>query len=159
MISIEIYRIFAQSRIYVRRDSWIEIANDSVVWHIDNKNKNDFINDKWLSKYNAKKEGKYVEWYQFNDPFNTIIDGLSGDGKRANKSGIGATVRIKVGDNIMTRHVESATGEGNQNDLTLHFGFGELKADSISAEVTWPGNYKQTAHGLNLNATHTIHLN
>ena len=40
MISIEIYRIFAQSRIYVRRDSWIEIANDSVVWHIDNKNKN-----------------------------------------------------------------------------------------------------------------------
>lgn len=84
---------------------------------------------------------------------------LSGDGKRANKSGIGATVRIKVGDNIMTRHVESGTGEGNQNDLTLHFGFGELKADSISAEVTWPGNYKQTAHGLNLNATHTIHLN
>ena len=28
-----------------------------------------------------KKEGHYVEWYQFNDPFNTIIDGLSGDGK------------------------------------------------------------------------------
>ena len=48
---------------------------------IDNKNKSDFINDKWLSKYSAKKEGKYVEWYQFNDPFNTIIDGLSGDGK------------------------------------------------------------------------------
>ena len=48
---------------------------------IDNKNKNDFINDKWLSEYNAKEEGQYVQWYQFNDPFNTIIDGLSGDGK------------------------------------------------------------------------------
>ena len=48
---------------------------------IDNKNKNDFINDNWLSNYNVKEEGQYVEWYQFNDPFNTIIDGLSGDGK------------------------------------------------------------------------------
>ena len=30
---------------------------------------------------NAKERGHYVEWYQFNEPFNTIIDGLSGDGK------------------------------------------------------------------------------
>ena len=84
---------------------------------------------------------------------------LSGDGKRANKAGIGSTVRIKVGNDIITRHVESGTGEGNQNDLTLHFGFGELEAESISAEVTWPGNYKQTTPGLNLNTAHTIELN
>ena len=84
---------------------------------------------------------------------------LLGDGKKVNTSGIGSIVRIKVGDDIITRHVESGTGEGNQNDLTLHFGFGELEADSVSAEVTWPGNYKQTTSGLRLNTTHTIDLN
>ena len=83
---------------------------------------------------------------------------LSGDGKKANRAGIGAIVRIKAGDKVITRHVESGTGEGNQNDLTLHFGFGDLKADTVSAEVTWPGNYKQTVDGLQLNATHTIPL-
>ncbi len=83
---------------------------------------------------------------------------LVGDGKKANRSGIGATVRIRAGDQIITRHVESGTGEGNQNDLTLHFGFGDLKADLISAEVTWPGNYKQIVDGLNLDATHNLPL-
>ena len=81
---------------------------------------------------------------------------LSGDGKKTSKSGIGSVVRIKVGDELITRHVASGTGEGNQNDLTLHFGVGELKADAVSAEVTWPGNYKQTVDGLKLNAAHTI---
>ena len=33
------------------------------------------------AEYDAKEEGQYVEWYQFNDPFKTIIDGLSGIGK------------------------------------------------------------------------------
>jgi len=81
---------------------------------------------------------------------------LAGDGKKANRSGIGAIVRITVGDQIITRHIESGTGEGNQNDLTLHFGFGELKADTVTAEVTWPGNYKQIVDGLKLNQRHTL---
>jgi hypothetical protein len=84
---------------------------------------------------------------------------LAGDGTKVNTAGIGATVRIKVGDRIITRHIESGTGEGNQNDLTLHFGFGELDADTVSAEVTWPGNYKQTKNGLKLNTTHRIEMN
>ena len=48
---------------------------------IDNKNKNDFINDSWLDEYEPKERGEYIEWYQFNNPFKTIIDGLSGNGK------------------------------------------------------------------------------
>jgi len=48
---------------------------------IDNKNNNDFINNAWLKKQKPKKSGNYVKWYQFNDPFKTIIDGLSGNGK------------------------------------------------------------------------------
>ena len=76
----------------------------------------------------------------------------------ARESGIGAIVRIKVGDEIITRHVESGTGEGNQNDLMLHFGFGELNADTVDAEVTWPGNYRQAVDVLKLNATHDISM-
>ena len=83
---------------------------------------------------------------------------LAGDGKKANRSGIGATVRITIGDQIITRHIESGTGEGNQNDLTLHFGFGDLKADMVTAEVIWPGNHKQIVDGLNVNTRHTLHL-
>ena len=32
-------------------------------------------------EYKPKEKGKYIEWYQFKNPFRTIIDGLSGDGK------------------------------------------------------------------------------
>ena len=42
----------------------------------------------------------------------------------------------------MTRQVEGATGSGNQNDLTLHFGLGDYSG-SVSLEVTWPGGTTQ----------------
>lgn len=83
---------------------------------------------------------------------------LAGDGKKANRSGIGATVRITIGDQIITRHIESGTGEGNQNDLTLHFGLGDLKTDMVTAEVIWPGNHKQIVDGLDVNTRHTLQL-
>ena len=48
---------------------------------IDIKNKNDFVNDSWLDRFEIKEQGHYVEWYQFEKPFKTIINGLSGNGK------------------------------------------------------------------------------
>jgi len=48
---------------------------------IDNKNKDDFINDTWLSEFKINREGEFIDWYQFKNPFKTIIDGLSGKGK------------------------------------------------------------------------------
>ena len=48
---------------------------------IDDKNKNDFINDFWLDQYTPKEKGEFINWYQFNYSFKTIIDGLSGNGK------------------------------------------------------------------------------
>ena len=60
-----------------------------------------------------------------------------------NRSAVGTQVRIKVGDRILTRQVEAGTGEGNQNDLTLHFGLGELK-EPVDLDVLWPGGKKQS---------------
>ena len=73
-----------------------------------------------------------------------------------NRSVIGAIARLKIGGKVLTRQVESGTGEGNQNDLRLHFGLGEFKEKTISVEVTWPGNKKQTFDGLKVNAIHTL---
>lgn len=65
---------------------------------------------------------------------------LKGDG--VNAFAIGAQVRVLTGDRRMTRQVEGGTGEGNQNDLTLHFGLGSQK-EPVEIEVRWPDGTKQ----------------
>jgi len=54
-----------------------------------------------------------------------------------NRSAIGAQARIQLGSKILTRQVEGATGWGNQNDKTLHFGLG-AETGPVTVEVTWP---------------------
>lgn len=68
---------------------------------------------------------------------------LEGDGKKVNRSAIGAQVRVKTPDGTLTRQVEAGTGEGNQNDLRLHFGLGDRR-DRVDVEVLWPGGKKQS---------------
>ena len=62
---------------------------------------------------------------------------LAGDGQRVNRSAIGAQVRIKLASATLTRQVEAGTGQGNQNDLTLHFGLGNHNAP-VDLEIFWP---------------------
>ncbi|MBD3293303.1 MAG: hypothetical protein GF393_10290 [Armatimonadia bacterium] len=63
---------------------------------------------------------------------------LRGDG-----SAVGAVARVQMGERALTRHVESSTGEGNQNEMTLHFGLGEYEGP-VTVEITWPGGETQT---------------
>jgi len=72
---------------------------------------------------------------------------LTGDGLTVNRAAIGAQVRIMLPDKILTRQVEAGTGEGNQNDLTLHFGLGRHSAP-VNLEVFWPGKKVQTFRGV-----------
>ena len=60
-----------------------------------------------------------------------------------NAFGFGATVRIDIGSKIVTRHVESGQGQGNQNDLTMHFGLGNT-VGPVDVEVSWPGGVTRT---------------
>lgn len=53
-------------------------------------------------------------------------------------SAMGAVARVRMGERTLTRHVESSTGEGNQSEMTLHFGLGD-EAGPVTVEVTWPG--------------------
>tara|TARA_B100000809_G_scaffold181022_1_gene178715 strand:- start:413 stop:1072 length:660 start_codon:yes stop_codon:yes gene_type:complete len=69
---------------------------------------------------------------------------LQGDSKQVNSCAIGARVRIKLGDKTLTRQVEGGgVGQGNQNDLTLHFGLGE-HATEVRHTVTWTNGQTQT---------------
>jgi hypothetical protein len=80
---------------------------------------------------------------------------LIGDGKAINKLAIGAQVRISVGEKTLTRQVEAGTGEGNQNDLVLHFGLGKEKGE-ITLQVVWPGGKRQTLKGVKPNQRITV---
>ena len=59
-------------------------------------------------------------------------------GKAPNTSSIGAKVIVDCGAKKYIRQVEASTGEGNQNDLTLHFGLGEYDGQ-VAVKVSWPG--------------------
>lgn len=69
---------------------------------------------------------------------------LAGDGKKVNRDAIGTQVRIRLGDQALTRQVEGATGEGNQNGLTLHFGLGSWNRP-VAVEVRWPDGTRQAS--------------
>ncbi|MBS1725527.1 MAG: CRTAC1 family protein [Armatimonadetes bacterium] len=110
----------------------------------------DFRNDGRLGLCTAGKlfanEGDAHQWIDVR---------LEGDGKRINRSAIGAQVRIKLKNKTLTRQVEAGTGEGNQNDLRLHFGLGDLHG-KVDLQITWPGGRKQTVRGQRTNQIVTV---
>ena len=80
---------------------------------------------------------------------------LIGDGQTINRLAIGAQVRIKAGDKTITRQVEAGTGEGNQSEMTLHFGLGDHQGP-VNLEVFWPDRTKQTMTGVETNRLLTV---
>jgi len=65
------------------------------------------------------------------------------EGVKANRSALGARVRVTSGDLVQTGEVRSGGSYISQSDLRLHFGLGAAKTvDKI--EITWPGGAKQT---------------
>ena len=72
---------------------------------------------------------------------------LIGDGTTVNSAAIGTEVRITINGKTMTRQVEGGTGEGNQNDLTLHFGLGSYSG-LLELEITSPTGAVRTITGV-----------
>jgi hypothetical protein len=79
---------------------------------------------------------------------------LQGDGTNVNSAAIGTSARITIGGQTMTRQVEGGTGEGNQNDLTLHFGLGS-HSGPVDVDITWADGSSQTLKGLAVDNTYT----
>ncbi|MDD2598472.1 MAG: CRTAC1 family protein [Kiritimatiellae bacterium] len=72
---------------------------------------------------------------------------LEGDGKHINRAAIGAQVRIGWKGKVLTRQVEGGTGQGNQNDLRLHFGLGD-QTEPVTIDIVWPNGAKQRVENL-----------
>jgi hypothetical protein len=63
---------------------------------------------------------------------------LEGDGRRTNRSAIGAEVTLEAGGKVWRQQVAGARGYLSQSELTLTFGLGALvKIDRVT--VRWPG--------------------
>ena len=98
----------------------------------------DFDNDGDLD---LAANGKLFE--NKGNPNHWLKVNLRGDGKKINRNAIGAQVRIKTNSNTLTRQVEAGTGQGNQNEFTLHFGLNNHK-DPVQLEIFWPNGTTQT---------------
>lgn len=71
-------------------------------------------------------------------------------GTKSNRQGIGATVRIVVGDTVQTRQIGSQGSYLSQNSLIETFGLGSAaRADTV--EVHWPNNTRVTRVGVSAN--------
>jgi hypothetical protein len=74
-------------------------------------------------------------------PSNHWIE-LKLEGVKANRSAIGARVRVTAGPLVQTAEVRSGGSYLSQSDLRLHFGLGAaLKIDKV--EIAWPGGRTQ----------------
>ena len=64
-------------------------------------------------------------------------------GTRANRDGLGASLRLTLGSGrSLVRHATTAVGYGGSSDRRVHFGLGgESRVERL--EVTWPGGRVQ----------------
>ena len=71
-------------------------------------------------------------------------------GTKSNRQGIGATVRVVVGDTTQTRQIGSQGSYLSQNSLIETFGLGSFaRADTV--EVRWPSGTRVTRAGVSAN--------
>ena len=61
-------------------------------------------------------------------------------GSGSNRDGIGALLRLSVGDRVLLREVKAGSGYLGQNDLRVHFGMGDA-ATATRLEIVWPGGH------------------
>ncbi|MGZ0710040.1 CRTAC1 family protein [Coraliomargarita sp. W4R53] len=98
----------------------------------------DYNNDGFMDLFIAgslfENQGNNYNWLKVK---------LRGDGSEINRSAIGAQVRIQLGEETLSRQVETGTGTGNQNDLILHFGLGQHEGP-FDLEIFWPDGSQST---------------
>lgn len=80
---------------------------------------------------------------------------LEGDGNTVNRSAVGAQVRLQLPNQLLTRNIEAGTGEGNQNDLLLHFGLGD-HPKPVHLDILWPNGKNQIVENAEIDRSITI---
>ncbi|MCX7837243.1 MAG: FG-GAP-like repeat-containing protein [candidate division WOR-3 bacterium] len=70
-------------------------------------------------------------------------------GKKSNKNGIGARVKIKIGKKILLREVNCGKGTTSQSSMILHFGLG--KKNKINLNYRFLGGKEKTLKNIKAN--------
>lgn len=70
---------------------------------------------------------------------------LESKDSRINRNAIGSHVLIELKDRKIIRQVEAGTGEGNQNEFTLHFGLGKHEGP-IDLKIRWRKGIEDVYH-------------
>jgi hypothetical protein len=76
-------------------------------------------------------------------------------GRKNNRDAVGAVLRARVGDEIMTRQVQTAGGYLSQGSATTHFGLGEHSEVDL-VEIRWPNGRLQVIENSAINTVHDI---
>lgn len=76
------------------------------------------------------------------------------EGAAANRSAIGAKVRLTAGGRTQVGEVRGGGSYLSQNALRLRFGIGD--AETASAVITWPGGQSQSVDDLEPNRVHHV---
>lgn len=96
-----------------------------------------------------------LDLYLANDggPGALLVNGNQGNGNHwlaidlvgvtANRSAVGAGVRVVAGGKVQLREIAAGGGFGSQNALTAYFGLGAA-AEADTVQVRWPGGGVQT---------------
>ncbi|KAA6460455.1 CRTAC1 family protein [Acidobacteria bacterium AB60] len=67
---------------------------------------------------------------------------LALEGRRSNRDGIGARIKLTAGGNVQYNHMTTASGYASSSAVPVHFGIGEASAvDDI--EIRWPSGTVQ----------------
>lgn len=83
---------------------------------------------------------------------------LLGDGKKVNLFAVGAQVQVPLPDGrILTRQVAAGTGQGNQNDLVLHFGLG-AHDKPVQVDILWPDGSTRTVNDVAIDQRVTLRM-
>jgi enediyne biosynthesis protein E4 len=81
--------------------------------------------------------------------------GIRTVGTKSNRDGIGARIRVKVGERILVDEVRSGSSYISNNDMRVHFGLGSIgKVDWV--EVRWPSGLVEKFLGVKVDAINVV---
>jgi len=76
-------------------------------------------------------------------------------GTKSNREGIGAWVKVRVGNQILARQVMPTKSYLSQSELPVTFGLGSAsRVDEV--EITWPGGMVQKVSGLQVDTSNLV---
>jgi hypothetical protein len=76
-------------------------------------------------------------------------------GKKSNRDGIGAKIRVKAGDRVLVDEVRSGSSYDSNNDMRVHFGLGRNN-QVVLVEVLWQSGLTEKFEGFHVEGIHIL---